>query len=391
MRTTLDAFAPPTDYLPVSVITGFLGSGKTTLLNRLLRHPDMQKSAVVVNEFGEVGIDNLLIESATEDVMIMDGGCVCCTIRGDLVETLANLYEKRQNGEVTYFERVIIETTGLADPAPIIHTLLDDETLKSKYHLDSVLSTVDCVYAQQQFEEFYETVKQAAVADRVILTKTDLVKPEVVEQVKLRLNTLNPGAMMLESVNGNVDVKQLFSAGLYNPTTKSLDVQQWLQAEAYHEPHTHHHEAHHDHGHHEHHHHHHEGQQFDYSYHDQIRHDEYIQSFCLEYDKPLAWKTLNMWFQQLTALRGKDLLRIKGLVYTEETELPVVVQGVQHIFQPPTTLDKWPKPQPLTQIVFITRNIQKAVLEKMLDILVKSKTPAEACQATLVLMGYESA
>ncbi len=372
MQTILNTFTPPTDYLPVVVITGFLGSGKTTLLNKLLKHPDMQKSAVVVNEFGEVGIDNLLIESATEDVMIMDGGCVCCTIRGDLVKTLENLYQKRQAGEITYFERVIIETTGLADPAPIIHTLLDDAILKTKYHLDSVLSTVDCVYAQQQFEEFYETVKQAAVADRVILTKTDLVTSDVVEQVKHRLNILNPGAMLLESVNGNIDVKQLFSAGLYNPTTKSLDVQQWLQAEAYHQ-----------------HHDHHQNQQFDYSYHDQIRHDEYIQSFCLEYDKPLSWKVLNTWFQQLTALRGKDLLRIKGLVYTEETNLPVIVQGVQHIFQPPTTLEKWPTPTPLTQIVFITRNIQKIVLEKMLDILVKSKTPAEACQATLVLMGYE--
>lgn len=369
MHTSLNTFTPPTDYLPVVVITGFLGSGKTTLLNKLLRHPDMQKSAVVVNEFGEVGIDNLLIESATEDVMIMDGGCVCCTIRGDLVETLDNLYQKRQSGDITYFERVIIETTGLADPAPIIHTLLDDETLKTQYHLDSVISTVDCVYAQQQFEEFYETVKQAAVADRVILTKTDLVEPAIVEQVKQRLNVLNPGAMMLESVNGNVDVKQLFSAGLYNPTTKSLDVQQWLQAESYQQPHHHH--------------------EFDYSYHDHIRHDEYIQSFCLEYDKPLSWKILNIWFQQLTTLRGKDLLRIKGLLYTEETDLPVVVQGVQHIFQPPTTLEKWPKSQPLTQIVFITRNIHKSVLEKMLDILVNSKTPAEACQATLVLMNCE--
>ncbi|MEK7991646.1 MAG: GTP-binding protein [Thiotrichaceae bacterium] len=370
MRTPLDTFAPPIDYLPVAVITGFLGSGKTTLLNKLLKHPDMQKSAVVVNEFGKVGIDNLLIESATEDVMIMEGGCVCCTIRGDLVETLENLYQKRQTGEVTRFERVIIETTGLADPAPIIHTLLDNEVLKTKFHLDSVLSTVDCMYAQQQFEEFYETVKQAAVADRVILTKTDLVEPEIVEQVKQRLHILNPGAMMLESINGDIDVKQLFSAGLYNPTTKSLDVQQWLQAEAYHQP------ANSDNS----------TEQFDYSYHTQIQHDEYIQSFCLEYDKPLSWKILNLWFQQLTALRGKDLLRIKGLVYTEETDLPVVVQGVQHIFQPPTTLEKWPTSKPLTQIVFITRNIQKAVLEEMLDILVKSKTPAEACQATLVLL-----
>jgi len=352
---------------PISVVTGFLGSGKTTLLNSLLKHPLLKKTAVVVNEFGAISIDHLLVRSATEDIIIMEGGCLCCTVRGDLVETLQDLLAKRKHTEVPPFERIVIETSGLADPAPIIHTLIDDPALKNHCHLDSVVTTIDSVYGFQQLDEHYESVKQAAVADRLMLTKTDIADTNTVNKLKQRLHQLNPAAILLTNIDGNIDISQLFSASLYDSSTKNVDVQGWLKAENY----THHHK------------------ENVTEKHSSTQHDSYIDSFCIEWDEPLAWKVLNYWFKQLTALRGKDLLRVKGIAYTVETKLPVVVQGVQHIFQSPTTLPAWPKNmQPRTQIVFITRNIPKTVIEEMLRVLIKSKNTIEACAAALILVKH---
>lgn len=360
---------PPVDTayarLPIAIITGFLGSGKTTLLNQLLIHPDMQKTAVIVNEFGAISIDHLLVRSATEDIVVMEGGCICCTVRGDLTHTLQDLFFKRVRLEITEFERVIIETTGLADPAPIIHTLLNDALLKTYFYLDSVITTVDSVYGLDQLEEHYETVKQIAVADRLILTKVDIATDSDKQYLRERLHRLNPAATVLESVNGQVAVEKLFNAHLYNPATKSIDVQRWLRAEVY------------------------VSQSPQFRTHD-LRHENYIRSFCLTYEKPLSWTVLNRWFQQLAALRGKDLLRVKGIAYTVETDLPVVIQGVHHIFQPPTTLPAWHTEQRCTQIVFITRNISQTVIEQMLAVLIESKTPAEACSAALLLLESRS-
>lgn len=350
---------------PISVITGFLGSGKTTLLNKLLQHPIMQHAAVVINEFGQIGIDHLLVRAATEDIVLMDNGCLCCTIRGDMVATLQELLHKRTRGEIPQFDRIIMETTGLADPAPIIHTLLNDEEIKGFFNLDLVITAVDGVYGLQQLDQHYETVKQSAVADTLIITKTDLVNSEQLNALTQRLRKLNPAAQIYQSVHGEFEIAQLFSHKLYDPSTKHIDVQRWLQADTYQTIPI---------------------QEFPQSKHEQIRHDDYIRSFCIEYDEPISWKVLNRWFQQLTALRGKDLLRTKGIVYTQETELPVLVQGVQHIFQPPTTLEKWHVHPPRSQIVFITRNINKSVLEQMLQVLIQSKTHVESIKAALILL-----
>lgn len=357
--TTLPALDTSYQRLPVSIITGFLGSGKTTLLNQLLSHPNLQNTAIIINEFGSVSIDHLLVRSATEDMVVIEGGCVCCTVRGDLTQTLQDLFLKRVRFEITEFERVIIETTGLADPAPIIHTLFNDTFLKTYFYLDSVITTVDSVYGVDQLDIHYETVKQIAVADRLVLTKGDIAPPHHVKDLRERLQSLNPAATLLD--NAQIAIEKLFNASLYNPATKNMDIQRWLQAEAYpdHTAHT---------------------------SHEIMRHENYIRSFCLVYEQPLSWTVLNRWFQQLTALRGKDILRVKGIAYTVETDLPVVIQGVHHIFQPPTTLPTWPTTHRKTQIVFITRNISQNVIEKMLAVLIESKTIVEACSAALLLL-----
>ncbi|MDA0664001.1 MAG: GTP-binding protein, partial [Proteobacteria bacterium] len=254
--------------LPVSVLTGFLGSGKTTVLAHLLRDPGMADTAVVINEFGEVGLDHMLVESSSDDITVLSSGCLCCTIRGDLIDTLRNLFRRRVKGEVPEFKRLVIETTGLADPAPILHTLMTDPLLAARYRLDGVITTVDGVHGLDQFDRQFETVKQAAVADRLLITKTDMAAPEGIAALKARLATINPAAAVHEIAHGTVDPALLFGAGLYNPATKSPDVARWLNEEAYAQV-----EAEHHHGH-------------DHHHHDVNRHDDHIRAFCLTAEEP---------------------------------------------------------------------------------------------------------
>lgn len=334
--------------IPVSVLTGFLGSGKTTLLSNLLHHPEMGHTAVVINEFGEVGLDHRLVEKSTEDTILMDSGCLCCTIRGDLIETLRNLIRRRWNGEVPAFERLVIETTGLADPAPILHTLMTDPVLSGRYRLDGVITTVDTVHGARQLDDTPESVKQAAVADRLVLTKSDMSSSAELNDLKARLLLINPSAVQIEAMHGDVDPDHLFDAGLYDPKTKAPDVEKWLQEEAY-TGHGHHHD---EHAHH----------------HDVNRHDDRIRSFCITRDTPIDWDTFVEWIEALISVHGANLLRIKGILDVIDAPGPVAVHGVQHVFHPPAVIGDWrPDEDRKSRLVMITRDISKKPVEEMLN------------------------
>jgi G3E family GTPase len=330
----------PDEPLPVSVLTGFLGSGKTTLLRHLLGHPAMDETAVIVNEFGEVGLDHLLVEKVNEDTLLLNSGCLCCSVRGDLVEGMRKLFKQRVRREVPPFRRLVIETTGLADPAPILQTLMSDPLVASRFRLDGVITTVDSVNGVDTLARQPESVKQAAVADRLLLTKVDLAEAPALEALRARLRHLNPAAPIHDVSHGEIDPDRLFNAGLYNAETKSLEVQAWLKAEAYGD--------HHDHG------------------HDVNRHGDNIRAFCLTYDRPLNWDRLNAWIEMLITLYGGGLLRIKGILNVEQFDLPLVVHGVQHLFHPPVQLEAWPDDDRRSRLVFITRDLDPELFEHTL-------------------------
>ena len=225
--TTRDALA---GLIPVSIITGFLGSGKTTLLNRLLKRPEMNRVAVVVNELGEIGIDNDLVEVSSEQMMLLNNGCLCCVLRGDLQETLRDLFIKRRNGEIIDFDRVVIETTGLADPAPVMQTLITDSLLLEQYRLDCVVTLVDAVNAPGQLVQFTEPVKQVALADRLVVTKSDLVTEKQLTALTSRLREINPKAPVKVALNGEVELSFLVDVGLRRADARLEEVERWLGA-----------------------------------------------------------------------------------------------------------------------------------------------------------------
>lgn len=330
---------PPPAAIPATLVTGFLGSGKTTLLNRLLAHPAMSETAVIVNEFGEIGLDHLLIETAFEDAVLLKSGCVCCTVRGDLVDTLRTMFDRRERGEIPRFRRVAIETTGLADPAPILHLLMADPAVTRNYRVEAVITTVDAVNADAQLAAHYESAKQAALADRLVLTKTDLAAPDAAARLTARLRALNPGAPILSVVEGQVDPDLLFGGPDARPP--AADMAGWLLAHG---------TPRHEHAH-------------DDTPEHQARHHG-IASFCLVRDEPVPWPALKAWLVSLASLRGPDLLRMKGVVNVAGRDGPVVIHGVQHVFHPPRQLARWPDEDHRTRVVFITRNIDEASLRR---------------------------
>lgn len=353
--------------IPVTLLTGFLGSGKTTVLNHLVRQPELADALVIINEFGEMALDHMMVAHSTENlVMEMSSGCVCCSIRGDLVKTLRELTWRYSRNGQRWFQRVLIETTGLADPAPIIHTLMTHPQIAPKYRLDGIVATVDLAAGMNTLDQYKEAVKQVAVADALLLTKADLACDEQRSALLLRLDGINPAARRWELRNGKIAAPEVLNLGLFTAEGKSPDVARWLNEEAYaaspSHGHDHHHNSH-DHPAHELHartddhgqaHHH----------HDINRHDDQIRAFCFTLEQPVPEETLAEWLELLMSFVGSHILRVKGILNVEGNPQPVVLHGVQHIFHPPVTLPAWPSADRRSRLVFITHGVDKELIEK---------------------------
>lgn len=323
------------DPIAVSVLTGFLGAGKTTILNRLLKEPDMADTAVIINEFGDVAIDHLLVEQASDGVIQLADGCLCCTVRGELVDTLADLVDRLQTGRIGKLRRVIIETTGLADPVPVLQSLMAHPALVDAYRLDGVVTLVDAVHGAATLDAHSEAVKQVAVADRLIISKEDISDPAAINALRERLTHLNPAAAICSSTVANL-AQVLTGCGLYNPSTKTADVKRWLGEEA------HHHHDHHGHNHH------------DHAHHDHPHHDSRISTLSLRFDKALPFSALETFLDLLRNVHGEQLLRLKGIVeIAERPERPLVLHAVQKTFHPPAWLPEWPDTTRGTRLVII--------------------------------------
>jgi G3E family GTPase len=324
------------DLTPVNIVTGFLGSGKTTLLQRLLGSPELSDVAVLVNEFGEVGLDHHLLQNVAESTLLLENGCLCCAVRGDLQKALRDLLSRRTRGDTPHFRRVVIETSGLADPAPIAYTLLSEAVLRHHFRLSGIITTVDAVNGTSQLGRFAESVKQVSMADRLVVTKTDLSDRPSLAALRRRLRGLNISAQILDSGEIDGGLHQLLTDDIYDATGKFREAGHWTAEEV---------DEHSSHG-----------------------HTSEVQSFAVLFDRPLDWTAFGVWASILLHRYGADVLRLKGLLNVEGVSTPVLINGVQHIVHPPSHLERWPDADRRSRLIFIVRGLERARIERSLAV-----------------------
>lgn len=331
--------------IPVTLLTGFLGSGKTTLLNKLLSDPKMHDSAVIINELGETGLDHILAmqvdsEHIADNTVLLNSGCICCTLKNELADTMRDLFFKRALQAIPQFNRLVIETTGMADPGPILGNLMNEPVIESTFRLDAVVVTIDSVYGLTQLENNIEAIKQAAVADVLLLTKTDIATPEAIEALQAKLSAINPGATQHLIQHGNINPDSIIDVGLFDPTGKTATPQRWLRNPS--------------------------KANTPKGTLPQKQHQDGITSFTVTMPKPLNWRDLKPVILKLCQTHGAKLLRLKGIIHAEDQPAPLAIHAVHFTPYPPTLLEGWDEEDAMSRIVIIGKDIDESEIRKAL-------------------------